>query len=213
MDLRFLGWFPPGNAALSISASNGALTTIHGLNLEIIERKCPVLALSFEENASGIARASFDAESVDVVVHFLRFLYTGNYNGFGVEHPTLYMHAQLYQVGDVFGLPELQDLAYANAIVVTELACSFPTPLPELCEAIRFIYAHLAAQTSFIDTLLHYCASCFSQHNLGSNQDFRQVACELQSFHRDLCRTSIYRDFSDEGDSLSFPLVRSKMPG
>lgn len=113
-------------------------------------------------------------------------------------------------MADVFEVPELQVAAHANIIRETELSCSQPFPPVQLCAAIRFIYAHLSDQQPLIDTILNYCVFCFLYHGLGTNEDFRRLAFELQPFHRDLCRTSFKRGFTDDGavDIVRLPVCR-----
>jgi hypothetical protein len=201
-SLDFLALFPGGNASLSVVASDGSMTTINDLNLDIIGCRCPLLAISFEHGASGIPRASMEAASLDLVVYFLRFLYTDDYVSFDGDRAvpcSLLLHAQLCRMADIFEVPELQALAHMNVIQETEMACSLPSAPLDLSQAIRFIYTYLVDQRPLIDTILHYCVGCFLQHKLGSNESFRQVAFELRPFHQDLCRTSFKRGFQDDG--------------
>ncbi|KAF2803691.1 uncharacterized protein BDZ99DRAFT_526174 [Mytilinidion resinicola] len=212
-NLDFLARFPAGNASLSVVASDGVMT-IHNLHPGTIGRRCPLLELSFEQGASGIPRASVEATSVDLVVHFLRFCYTGDYLSYddmGALPFSLLMHAQLCRMAEIFEVPELQALAHTNVIRETELACSLPSPPLDLCPAIRFIYEHLADQRPLVETILHYCVYCFLQHRLGTDDSFRQVAFELRPFHQDLCRTSFQRGFQDDGaiDIVRLPVQES----
>ncbi|KAF2500389.1 hypothetical protein BU16DRAFT_534985 [Lophium mytilinum] len=212
-NLDFLTLFPAGNASLSVVASDGAIT-IQNLHTPTIGRRCPLLELSFEQGASGIPRASIEAASLDLVVNFLRFCYTGDYLSYddmGALPFSLLMHAQLCRMAEIFEVPELQALAHTNVIRETELACSLPSPPLDLCLAIRFIYEHLAEQRPLIDTILHYCVYCFLQHKLGTDDSFRQVAFELRPFHQDLCRTSFKRGFQDDGaiDIVRLPVQES----
>ena len=197
-NFDFLQNFPPGNASLMIITPDGIASTIYNLHTDIIGQRCPLLELSFEIGANDIPKAIIEANSQEIVVCFLRFLYQGNYLDYDVPC-SLLVHAELCRMADHFEVPELQVLAHANIIRETELSCSQPTPPIDLCLAIRFIYAHLSDQKPLIDTILNYCVFCFLYHGLGTNKEFRQTAFELQPFHRDLCRTSFKRGFEDDG--------------
>lgn len=201
-SLEFLQAFPPAGASITVTAPDGSVSTIHGVDPIIIGQRCPLLQLSFETSAYGSVKASIEASSVTVVTSFLRFLYLGEYMVWHDYHETacsLLLHAELCRMADVFEVPELQVAAHANIIRETELSCSRPQPPIDLCAAIRFIYTHLSSQRPLIDTLLNYCLACFVYHGLGSDDTFRQLAFELTPFHRDLCRTNYHRMFKDEG--------------
>lgn len=201
-DLQFLDVFPEGNASLIIILPDGDTSIITGLDVDIISQKCPLLAYSFEDRAYGLSQASIEASSRGLVVHFLQFLYLGDYNdqgGFGSEPCSLLRHAELLRMGEIFEVPELQTLARTSILQDTEASCSRPSPPDDLCSAISFIYAQLSDQRSLIESILHYCVFCFLYHKLGKNPAFRQLAFELRPFSNDLIRTSYFRDFEDEG--------------
>lgn len=129
------------------------------------------------------------------------------------EPCSLLIHAELCRLGDVFEAPALMVQAHCNMIQATELACSQPRPPRDLHDAVRFIYENLSGQRELIDTILHYCVSCFIQHGLAQNEEFRKLAYGLRPFHNDLCRTSFRRGFEDEGavDIIKLP-VREATP-
>ncbi|KAJ9667969.1 hypothetical protein H2201_001774 [Coniosporium apollinis] len=210
-DLQFLNVSPDGNASLIIVLPDVGTSIITGLDVDIISQKCPLLAFSFEDRPFGLSQASIEASSRGLVVHFLQFLYLGDYNdqgGFGSEPCSLLRHAELLRMAEIFEVPELQTLAHVSILQDTEVSCSRPSPPDDLCSAISFIYAHLSGQRSLIESILHYCVSCFLYHSLGKNPAFRQLAYDLRPFSNDLIRTSYFRDFEDEGamDIVNLPM-------
>ncbi|OCK77059.1 hypothetical protein K432DRAFT_276808, partial [Lepidopterella palustris CBS 459.81] len=212
-SLDFLENYPPGHASLMVITPDGTISTIDNLHPAIIGQRCPLLEFSFEQGSTGFPKASIEASSHEVALCFLRFLYHGDYLSYDEQGQlpcSMLIHAELCRMADVFEVPELQVAAHANIIRETELSCSQPFPPVQLCAAIRFIYAHLSDQQPLIDTILNYCVFCFLYHGLGTNEDFRRLAFELQPFHRDLCRTSFKRGFTDDGavDIVRLPVCR-----
>ncbi|KAF2145041.1 uncharacterized protein K452DRAFT_265623 [Aplosporella prunicola CBS 121167] len=199
-NLTFLKWSPAGTASLFILTPDGSASTLHGLDVAIIRDRCPVLAFSFEAGAKGLMKSSIEASSYRAAICFLRYIYTGDYAwspDFLAHDPSLLIHAEVCHLADIFECPELQVAAHMNIIGATEVACSLPSPPPDLCEAIPFFYQYLSAQRPLIDTILHYCVSCFTYHKLSEDPDFRKLADEHTQFHMDLSRTNAERNFED----------------
>jgi hypothetical protein len=217
-DLTFVNLHSQvGEAAITVFHPDGTnFGTIQFLDVEIINQRCPLLAMCFEDGSRG-PHHCLEASSRALVVSFLRYIYTGDYmpdHIAAVDEPcSLLIHAELCRLGDVFEAPELMVQAHCNMIQATELACSQPHPPLDLHDAIRFIYGYLSEQRELIDTILHYCISCFIQHGLANNEEFRRLAYELRPFHNDLCRTNFRRGFEDEGaiDIINLP-VREATP-
>jgi hypothetical protein len=210
-DIGFLQYSDKGNASLTVFFPDGSTDTLNFLDLDIIESSCPLLAACFENRWSG-PHHSIEASSASLVISFLRFLYTGSYitldeNG-EAESCSLLLHAELCRLGDLFEAPALMVQAHCNILHDTELACSQPNPPKDLSKAIRFIYEHLSAQRELVDTVLHYCVSCFVYHGLAKDEEFRTVAYEVRPFHNDLCRTNFKRGFEDDGaiDIIRLPV-------
>ncbi|KAL2355261.1 hypothetical protein BJ546DRAFT_1060297 [Cryomyces antarcticus] len=200
-NLDFLQGSAPGDASLSVFHADG-ISAITGLNTDVISSLCPLLALAFEDGPT-CKRYTIEGGSRDLIASFLRFLYTGDYKyasyNNGLEHPcSLLLHAQLYHMAVLYDVPELRCAAQANITCETEYACSSPSPPPDLCEAIHFIYEHLFTEQHLIDTVVHYCVACFLYHRLGDDEAFQKLAYELLPFHQDLIKTNFYRGFSDE---------------
>lgn len=201
-DLEFLRLKPAGQASLTVTLPDGVVSTIEDINLEVIAEKCPLLGLAFEPGPRG-PKYSIEEASTSLVASFLRFLYLGNYScldtyGFP-KSCSLLLHAQLCRMGENYDVPELSSMAHVKIIHETQESCSYPTPPIELCEAIRFLYTKLRHQQPLIDTILHYCVSCFSQHKLGTNEEFCKLVYDLVPFHKDLFKTNYQRRFEDEG--------------
>jgi hypothetical protein len=151
--------------------------------------------------SNGHPQASIEASSKAAVTSFLRYLYTGSYLTSEEQDSacSLLRHAEVYKLARDYNVPELQTQAYLRFLMDIEYSCSFPNPPLELCEAIRFIYNHLAGEQQLIDNLVNYTVSSFHYHGLGKDDDFRQVAYDIPEFHTALGQTSLSRDFLDEG--------------
>jgi hypothetical protein len=191
-DLDFLTAYANANAELLVMLPNSTVERITRLSTDQIRERCPLLYFAFEEPLQSPRQASIEATSLEVVTCFLRFLYTGNYLKSDEESQgcSLLLHA-----------------AYVNFMESTEWACSIPSPPLGLCDAIQFIYEHLACDSSrqqqgLVDSLLNYCLSSFKYHKLGENPEFRQTVFANPTFHKQLCETSMARDFNDDGKQL-----------
>ena len=206
-DLEFLRLRPAGQASLTVTLQDGVVSTIDDINIDVIGEKCPLLALAFEPGPRG-PKYSIEEASLSVVASFLRFLYLGDYyclDTYGFPKPcSLLLHAQLCRMGEIYDVPELSSAAHVSIIHETQESCSHPTPPLDLCEAIRFLYTKLHHQRPLIDTILHYCVSCFTQHKLGENEEFCKVVYELVPFHKDLFKINYERRFEDEGEQTYF---------
>ena len=201
-DLDFLRQKPAGQASLIVVLPEGVVTTIDDINLEVIAEKCPLLALAFEPGPYGV-KHSMEEASLPLVASFLRFLYEGTYdrwdtNGFLVPCPLL-LHAQLCRIGEIYDVPELSSEAHVHIIRSADFSCSYPEPPPDLCATIDFLYTKLDHRKPLLETILHYCVSCFVQHKLGNNEEFCKLVYELVPFHKDLFRINYQRGFQDEG--------------
>lgn len=212
MDLDFLlqAATADSNARLMILLPDGTLSQIHKVSPFAILDKCPLLYHAFEFGPNSIRQANIEATSRSAVVSLLRYLYTGAY--VDEDRPcSLLDHAEAFKIGEDYDVPELQVSAYVEFTRETEFACSLSTPPPDLCQTIRFLYTHLASQRSrqeqsLLDTLLNYCLATFKYQGLDKCDAFRQVVFETPAFHRDLCRTSMQRNFEDEGMHHIFAL-------
>jgi hypothetical protein len=203
LDLDFLNYNEGTTASLTVfTPGNNESFTFQNLDHDIISQSCPLLALCFEDNHRGLHH-SLEATSIELVARFLRFLHTGDYITYddqGQEKPcSLLFHAELCRLGDLYEIDTLMVQAHINVIRTTELACSSSNAPRDLVPAIRFIYEQLSGHKDLIDTVLHYCISCFLYHGLDRNAEFQSLAYELRQFHTDLCRTNYQRGFEDEG--------------
>ena len=202
-DLEFLKLKPEGRASLTITLPDGVISTIDGINLDAIQERCPLLAFAFEPGPNGL-RHSIEEASLPLAASFIRFLYNGDYScldSYGNPRPcSLLLHAQLCRMGEIYDVSDLCSMSNVKMIHETQDACSYSTPPLELCEAIEFLYIKLPHQRPLIDTILHYCVSCFNQHQLGSNEAFCKLVYELEPFHKDLFKMNYERGFEDEGD-------------
>lgn len=208
MDIRdhdsFLALRQPGNGFLTVHATNLETFTFMGLDLDFIAEICPLLSFSFEDGARGRKLHSMHATSIELISRFLRFLYTGSYhvlNEEGIEHPCpLLMHAQLYYYGELYDVSLLMDSAYWHISQICEMSCSMPTPPPGLCETLRYLYQNVKGSHDIHDTMLHYIVNCFLYHQLGADDEFKQLLIETKAFEQDLFRINMERGFQDEGE-------------
>ncbi|KAE9972631.1 hypothetical protein EG328_004889 [Venturia inaequalis] len=205
-NLDFLHYDPGNKADLTVfvPGTEGSFT-FRNLDHDAIAQSCPLLGHSFEDRGRGLHH-SMEATSVELIARFLRFLHTGDYITFdklGREEPcSLLLHAELCRLADLFDINTLKVQAHYNVVRTTEIACSSPRAPEDLVPAIRFIYEQLSdGYEKIIDTVLHYCISCFLQHGLGHDVEFTLLAYEVRQFHTDLCRTNFKRGFEDEGAS------------
>ncbi|KAF9740148.1 hypothetical protein PMIN06_003769 [Paraphaeosphaeria minitans] len=222
-DLDFLEQAAAADASatstLMVLLPDGSVSQIHNISSFALFDKCPLLYHTFEfREFPEVEQASIEATSRSAVISLLRFLYTGTY----LPDPeeclgSLLSHAEAFKLAEDFDVPECQVQAYVNFTRETEFACCNPTPPPDLCETIRFIYEHFGGHDSnseehrsLLDTILNYCVSVFAYQLLGVRDDFRQTAFENPSFHQDLCRTSMRRNFEDDGanEIVRLPVCR-----
>ncbi|KAF2444834.1 hypothetical protein P171DRAFT_484925 [Karstenula rhodostoma CBS 690.94] len=204
-------------STLMVLLPDGSVSQIRNISRFALLDKCPLLFHAFEfREFSDDEQASIEATSRSAVISLLRFLCTGTY----LLDPeeclgSLLPHAEALKLAEDFDVPEFQVQAYVNFTRETEFACSNATPPPDLCETIRFIYEHFVGQgseehQSLLDTILNYCVSVFTYQVLGDREDFRQTAFENPTFHQDLCRTSMRRNFEDDGANaiVQLPVCR-----
>ncbi|KAF2788630.1 hypothetical protein K505DRAFT_314561 [Melanomma pulvis-pyrius CBS 109.77] len=217
-DLEFLNVSASPDAELVVMMPGSPVSRICHVSTEMIRHSCPLLYYAFEEGVHCMRQASIQVTSVQVAASFLRFLYTGDYLTAEEEAHccSLLVHAELCKLAEDYQVPHLQVRAYVNFIHATELSCSFPTPPLGLCEAVQYIYSHPPGQRSrqqqsLVEALLSYCLSSFNYHGLGENQRFRQIVFETPIFHKNLCETSMARNFLDEGaaDIICLPVCKS----
>ncbi|KAL1610258.1 hypothetical protein SLS60_001923 [Paraconiothyrium brasiliense] len=204
-------------STLMVLLPDGTVTQIHNISRFTLLDKCPLLFHAFEFREFGdVEQASIEATSRSAIVSLLRFLYTGSY----LLDPdgclgSLLPHVEAFKLAEDFDVPEFQVQAYVNFTRETEFSCCNATPPSDLCHTIKFIYQHFAAQESqehqsLLDTILNYCVSVFTYQVLGDREDFRQTAFENPTFHRDLCRISMSRNFEDDGanEIVQLPVCR-----
>ncbi|GAB7363084.1 hypothetical protein MBLNU230_g3376t1 [Neophaeotheca triangularis] len=199
-DTCFLTYFDSGDATLSYRGGD----SLHGLNLDLIQRSCPLLAFSFEETSTSGMHFYADILDDSTCVPFVRFLYLGSYAWSNVydDVPTsLLLHCRMYRLGDVFALPDLKSQAYVNVMRQCHYACSSPDKPIDLCSAIDFVYEELGDHKGLMEEILSFCVSCFLSHKLGEDEAFRELSYRVRSFHQDLCVTVKARDFEDDSAS------------
>lgn len=209
-ESSFLESYPKGNATLTYQNDENILESIHNVNISIVEDRCPILAMAFEESRSG-PRLYLETLTSATALPFLRYLYTGSYalkgasgnvEDFYEDVPTsVLFHCQLYRLANIHELPDLKSQAYVNVLRQCEFGCSSPDKPIELCAAVRFIYQHLREHENLIDAIINYCVSCFLQHRLSEDEQFKKLAYELRPFHQALCRNSMNREFENESKS------------
>lgn len=210
-ETSFMESLPKGNGVLTFLDDDKQLITIAGINVNLIDQRCPLLAMAFEESRSG-PKLYLESLSSATALPLLRFLYTGSYafiptsDDFYEDVPTsVLLHCQMYRLGDMYELNELKTQAYVNVLRQCEFGCSSPEKPIDLCAAIRFIYEHLRAHETLVETMINYCVSCFLRHRLAQDPDFQKLAYELRPFHQELCKNSMNREF--ENESKWYPLT------
>lgn len=206
-ESTFLKSFPKGNATLTYQNDDGELESIRGVNLHLVEQRSPILGMAFETGRSG-PRLYLETLTSATAYPFLRYIYSGSYalrtptgepGDFYEDVPTsVLLHCQLYRLADIYALPDLKSQAYVNVLRQCEFGCSSPDKPIDLCAAIRFVYDNLQEHGNLIDAILNYCVSCFLQHRLAEDQEFKKLAYDLRPFHQALCRNNMGREFENE---------------
>lgn len=204
-DMSFLDWFPKGNATITYLNDLGDMESICELSPWVIEERSLLLAQAFEESNTG-PQLHLEPLTPLSARPFLQYLYTGAYslptaNGepFQDVPTSLLIHCQLYRLGDIYDLSELKTQANLNIIRQCEFGCSSPDKPIDLCAAIEYMYKNMRDATSVIDTVTNYCVTCFLNHGLADDFEFRRLAYDLRPFHQELCKVSMNRQFEDEG--------------
>ncbi|KAF2687243.1 hypothetical protein K458DRAFT_333504 [Lentithecium fluviatile CBS 122367] len=202
-DTNFLACGSDATATIMVLLPDGSATRIANVSPLMVLDKCPLLYHALEFGEYDLRQASIEATSRYAIVSLLRYIYTGNYLAEN-EPSFLLNHAETYKIAENYDMPDLQVSAYVNFSRQTEFSCSLKDPPVLLCETVRFLYGHLAShqsrqEQSLVDTLLNYCLAVFAYQGLGERADFRQVVFDLPAFHKDLCRTSMQREFLDDG--------------
>ncbi|CZT16289.1 uncharacterized protein RCC_02131 [Ramularia collo-cygni] len=203
-EMSFMDICPLGNATISYIDDNGEAQHIAGITVEVIERRCPLLAAAFELRSTG-PQLHLEILKGSTVIPFLRFLYTGSYalicqsDGVYGEVPTsLLLHCQLYHLGAIYDIPGLVEQANVNIIRQCEFGCSSPDSPIHLCAAIEYAFSHMSDCTRVLDTIVNYCVACFLRHRLAEDEEFKRIAFELKPFHQALCQESMNRQFENE---------------
>ena len=215
-ESTFLESYPKGNATLTYQNDDGELESIRNVNFQLIEESCPILGMAFEPRRSG-PQLFLETLTSTTAYPFLRYLYTGSYSlrpitgepGDRYEDvPTsVLLHCQLYRLADIYDLPDLKSQAYVNVLRQCEFGCSSPEKPIDLCAAIRFVYEYLHEHENLVDAILNYCVSCFLQHRLADDAEFKQLAYDLRPFHQALCKNSMEREFENESKCCqSYPV-------
>lgn len=190
----------PGPDTLTYPDCDGNIVSLHGLHASIIETRSPLIAAAFEKSRFG-QRLHLDTLSSQTAEPFIRFLHTGSYAIDGAWHdvPTsVLLHCKMYNLADIYDIPELQSQAYVNILRQCEFGCSSPDKPIDLCAAINFAYVNLSSHSSVADAMVQYCVTCFLSHQLGQDAEFRELAYNLRAFHQDLAKACRDRGFEDE---------------
>ena len=77
-ECSFLQLYPCGNATISFYNDENKLESISDINVDLIAKRCPVLAMAFEESRSG-PQVFLEVLTSTTALPFLRFIYTGTY--------------------------------------------------------------------------------------------------------------------------------------
>lgn len=185
----------------------GTIQNIRDVSLEEVEKRCPLLAIAFEDSRSG-PHLYLETLSSRTAEPFVRFLNTGKYatpspewNSCGryEDVPTsVLLHCEMFWLGDLYDLGEMKSQAYVNVLRQCEFGCSSPDKPIDLCASIRYFYKYLEKHVQLIDAIVNYCVACFLRHGLAEDAEFKQLAHDLRPFHQALCKNCIERDFENE---------------
>ncbi|KAK3064094.1 hypothetical protein LTS18_010156 [Coniosporium uncinatum] len=222
-DLEFLHHVeaPEDIASLTITTPDGRQTTIKPIDLRLLQDKCIILHVCFQDSAAGRKQFSVEALSTTAWICFLRHLYTGDYKRGTSAPPTSFGHqiahenyplalnAEIRRLANDFDVTGLADAAYCDIFYTFEMSCSMPTPPLGLCDFIRYVYEGASDRKTLVDTVLDYCVGNFTNHKLSERTDFSQVLFQLPAFQRDLCRKNYERGFDSDGAASIIQLPSS----
>lgn len=199
-----------GKAKLIALLPDDKKSFFYELDVQKINEYCPLFAHTFEVDEAGRPKASIDVESDDVALAFLRFCYCSGqsylptYEDVATNNTcSLLFLMQLCRLAKVYNAPQLAESVYTNIICLTNASCSNSFALKDLCSAITYMYEHLCDQDFLIETVIHYCATNFAYHKLGSNEEFLATVWELPAFATALNRENLSRGFVDDGKHKS----------
>lgn len=199
---------PPGKDVLTYPGNHQQIASVSGLHASIIEDRSPLLAAAFESSNSG-QRLHLETLCSHTVMPFLRFLYTGSYSVSGEweDVPTsVFLHCKMYHLGNLYDLFDLKSQAYVNLLRQCEFGCSSPEKPIDLCEAIGFAYKTLPGHNAISDAIVQYCVSRCLSHKLHEDAEFRDLAFNVNAFHKDLTRVCRERGYEDESSAIIIQL-------
>nr|POF04220.1 hypothetical protein CFP56_21975 [Quercus suber] len=209
-EMSFMEWYPKGEATISFHVNESRVDTISGINVWVLEERCPLLAAAFEDSSTG-PQLFLESLSSSTALPLVRYLYTGSYapqglagGGFEDVPTSVLLHCQLFHLGDLYDIDDLKTQAYVNVFRQCEFGCSSPDQPIDLCAAIRYMYTHLRKHENLVDAIIQYCVSCLLRHRLAEDPAFRELAYELRPFHQDLCSSIRNAGFEDESKSRSY---------
>lgn len=199
---------PPGKDVLTYPGNHQQIASVSGLHASIIEDRSPLLAAAFESSNSG-QRLHLETLCSHTVMPFVRFLYTGSYSVSGEweDVPTsVFLHCKMYHLGNLYDLFDLKSQAYVNLLRQCEFGCSSPEKPIDLCEAIGFAYKTLPGHNNISDALVQYCVSRCLSHKLHEDTEFKDLAFNVNAFHKDLTRVCRERSYEDESSAIIIQL-------
>ncbi|KAH9825534.1 hypothetical protein Tdes44962_MAKER04102 [Teratosphaeria destructans] len=190
-----------GNATISFPGEDGIVSCFNDIDSAVFYERCPLLAAAFELSSGGV-KLHLERLSPSTALPFLRYMYTGTYVSARVdgEDPkdvpsSILLHAQLYELGDLYDIPDLKSQAYVNILRQCEFGCSSPDPPIELCAAIRYIYRHLRGHKDLLDLVVNYCVTNFLRHRLAHDEEFQNLPAQ---FHQLLCEICMHHDINND---------------
>lgn len=206
-DLTFMEDAEPGSAQMTLVDSLGKERTIHRLDLDKIKQRCPLLASAFEEQVASGDSSTHSAtywcdmkgEAPSAVIAVLRWIYIDDYTFCEAMIDTqvpLLLHFQVLHLAQRFEASKLEVFVQMKIEGETADASKTKEPIPDLCEAVRYLYTNLRECEGLRRLIASYTMSNLEAHLIREQEAFRQTVYQSPLFHRDLIRANFEDNFT-----------------
>lgn len=186
---------PAEEATLTVQCPDGSIVDLL-VNLSVIQSRCPLLALAFEETRYG-PKHYLENIGQAAVTSFLRHIYMDDYKPASGEQLPLSTMLELFYYAGLYDFSSL--LKHLDTDLRTRFAQLTPYAVPELCSAIDFVYSNPPIRSALARKLTEFCVMSFEGLRLGENKDFKQLLYSTPEFHQDICQLNFRRGFCDSG--------------
>ncbi|GAM90943.1 hypothetical protein ANO11243_089900 [Dothideomycetidae sp. 11243] len=168
---------------------------IKDVSLERLKSRCPLLDPRTNPNTRG-GSLNLHSESSDVVIAFLRWVYTGCYlpAEFPCSKVSLLTHLQILKLANTYVAVGLSQRVTIHIIYYLENVARGSQMPPDLGQSINFAYKNFNDKSLALAAILNYCTRSLIGHKLEEDHAFRFQLTTLPLFHQDLCAIALYSD-------------------